>query len=199
LLDSSLPSAEPQSAKSMNDGVGQQRTVWTVGHSNRTADEFLELVTTEGVEVLADVRRFPSSRLHPQFNAEALAATLAEAGIVYRHFPDLGGRRSKRAKDSPNTAWRVEAFNAYADYMLGGEFDEAFAELSSLAAEKPTAIMCAEALPWRCHRRLIADQFVARGWRVLDIVGPRQVKEHALPEFAQVENGRVTYPGGTLF
>jgi uncharacterized protein (DUF488 family) len=175
------------------------RTVWTVGHSNRAASEFLELLTTERIEVLADVRRFPGSRLHPQFNGEALAATLAEAGIEYQHFPALGGRRSKRLEGSPNTAWRVEAFNAYADNMLTGEFGEAFAELSSLAADKRSAIMCAEALPWRCHRRLIADQFVARGWRVLDIVGPRQVKGHALPEFARVENGRVTYPGETLF
>ena len=173
--------------------------LWTIGHSNRQQREFSDRLLAESIEAVADVRRFPGSRRCPHFNREAMDAALQEVGLVYRHFPELGGRRTKRAESSPNTAWRVEAFSAYADYMLSSEFAAAFAELSEFALRKRTAIMCAEALPWRCHRRLIADQFIARGWQVFDIVGPGQVKEHALPDFAKVVNGRVTYPGETLF
>jgi uncharacterized protein (DUF488 family) len=104
-----------------------------------------------------------------------------------------------RLESSPNTGWRVEAFSAYADYTLSQEFGNAFEKLIELSQRQRTAIMCAEALPWRCHRRLIADQFVVRGWRVLDIIGPGQVKQHELPLFAKVDNGRLTYPGETLF
>jgi uncharacterized protein (DUF488 family) len=175
------------------------KTVWTVGHSNRQQDEFFGLLIAERIEVVADVRRFPGSRRNPHFSSDALETTLAKAGLQYRHFPELGGRRNQRAENSPNTAWRVEAFGAYADYMVSSEFTDAFANLVALATQERTAIMCAEALPWRCHRRLIADQFVATGWRVLDIVGPGQVKEHALPAFAKVVNGTVTYPGEMLF
>ncbi len=174
-------------------------TLWTIGHSNRQPGEFTNLLAAESIEAVADVRRFPGSRRCPHFNREALDAALQDIGLVYRHFPELGGRRTKRAESSPNTAWRVEAFSAYADYTLSSEFTDAFAELVELAQGKRTAIMCAEALPWRCHRRLIADQFIARGWQVFDIVGSGQVKEHALPDFAKVANGRVTYPGETLF
>ena len=174
-------------------------TLWTIGHSNRQQSEFLDLLLAESIEAVADVRRFPGSRRCPHFGREALKEALYAVGMEYRHFGELGGRRTKRAEDSPNSAWRVEAFSAYADYTTSSEFVGAFAELVELAMRKPTAIMCAEALPWRCHRRLIADQFVARGWLVLDVVGPGQVKEHALPDFAKVVDGRVTYPGGTLF
>jgi uncharacterized protein (DUF488 family) len=174
-------------------------TLWTIGHSNRQPQELIGLLQAELIETVADVRRFPGSRRQPQFGGEAMRAWLAEAGIDYQHFPHLGGRRTKRSAETRNTAWRVEAFNAYADYMASQEFIEAFEELVTLADTSRTAIMCAEALPWRCHRRLIADQFIARGWRVLDIVGPRQVKPHALPEFARIEDGQLTYPGETLF
>jgi uncharacterized protein (DUF488 family) len=175
------------------------KTVWTIGHSNRQQNEFLELLIAERIEAVADVRRFPGSRRSPHFGRKELEAALATAGLQYRHFPELGGRRTRRAENSPNTAWRVEAFGAYADYMASNEFIDAFANLVELAAQERTAVMCAEALPWRCHRRLIADQFVATDWRVLDIVGPGQVKEHALPAFAKVVNGTVIYPGETLF
>ena len=175
------------------------RILWTIGHSNRQIGEFTDLLSAESIEAIADVRRFPGSRRCPHFNCEALDATLQGMGLVYRHFPELGGRRTKRAESSPNTAWRVEAFSAYADYTLSDVFAAAFSELVEFALRKRTAIMCAEALPWRCHRRLIADQFIARGWQVLDIIGPGQVKRHALPDFATVVNGRVTYPGETLF
>jgi uncharacterized protein (DUF488 family) len=174
------------------------RTLWTIGHSNIAQDEFIDLLKLQSIELLADVRRLPGSRRWPHFNSDALAAGLAVASIEYRHFPQLGGRRSKRRAGSPNTGWRVEAFNAYADYAETAEFGESIAELTTVAEQKRTAIMCAEALPWRCHRRIIADLFVARGWRVLDIIG-RKVKEHVLPDFARVVGGDVIYPGGTLF
>jgi uncharacterized protein (DUF488 family) len=177
----------------------EPNTVWTIGHSNRSWKEFLALLVAERIESVADVRRFPGSRRCPHFGHDALAASLQSSAIQYVHFPELGGRRSAHRDDSPNTAWRVEAFRAYADYASTPEFTAAFEALAELATQQRTAIMCAEALPWRCHRRLIADQFVARGWRVLDIVGPGQAKEHALPPFAKVVGGSVTYPGETLF
>jgi uncharacterized protein (DUF488 family) len=169
-------------------------TLWTLGHSTRTLDDFLALLAENGVQTLADVRRFPGSRRFPHFNGETLATALAEAGLAYTHFPALGGRRSARSETTENSAWRVAAFAAYADYMLMGEFKEAFDELRTLAEHSRTAIMCAEAVPWRCHRRLIADQFVAEGWQVLDIIGPGNTKPHELPPFAKVANGQVTYP-----
>jgi uncharacterized protein (DUF488 family) len=176
-----------------------ERTIWTIGHSNRELADFLMLLTAESIAVTVDVRRFAGSRRWPHFNEAALSRALADAGIDYRPFPDLGGRRSARHPNSPNTAWRVEAFNAYADYMTTSEFTESFDKLVSIAASKRTAIMCAEALPWQCHRRLIADLLVARGWRVLDIVGPKQVKPHTLPHFARIHEGMVQYPAATLF
>jgi uncharacterized protein (DUF488 family) len=186
-------------AAATSDAGSAAPSLWTVGHSNRQLGEFIELLRAERVQQLVDVRRFPGSRRHPQFGGETLAAALGDAGIDYRHLPELGGRRSARRADSPNTAWRVEAFNAYADHLQSAEAQAALEELAALAAAAPTAIMCAEALPWQCHRRLIADIFVARGWRVTDIVGPRQTRPHALPEFARAADGRVTYPGGALF
>jgi uncharacterized protein (DUF488 family) len=170
-------------------------TLWTIGHSNRPLADLLALLAAEQIQTVADVRRFPGSRLHPQFGREALTASLDEAGLNYVHFPDLGGRRSKKSQSSQNAGWRVAAFAAYADYMCSEEFARAFEELSALAAKSRTAIMCAEALPWQCHRRLIADQFVARGWTVWDIVGPNQLRAHSLPTFAKMVNGRLAYPG----
>ena len=163
------------------------------------ADAFIALLTTHSIELVADVRRFPGSRRWPHFGAEALAQRLGEEGIAYRHFPELGGRRSKRRPDSLNTAWRVEAFNAFADYMASTEFAEALGALESAAAGARTAIMCAEARPWRCHRRLIADALIVRGWTVLDIMSRGKATPHQLPDFARVAGGSVTYPGSTLF
>jgi uncharacterized protein (DUF488 family) len=174
--------------------------LFTFGHSNRPLADFLALLAENRIEHLADVRRFPGSRRYPQFGSDALAASLAEAGIAYTHFPALGGRRTGRSDASPNSAWRVAAFAAYADYMSTDEFKSAFEELRTLAERTPTAIMCAEALPWQCHRRLIADQFLATGWQVLDIIGPHNTKPHELPPFAKIIDGQVTYPGDpTLF
>jgi uncharacterized protein (DUF488 family) len=186
--------------------------LYTIGHSNRPIADFLALLAENNIRHIADVRRFPGSRRHPQFGAEALAAALqgsvsffrsGKTGtdpvpphpIGYTHFPALGGRRSKRNPASPNSAWRVAAFAAYADYMLTADFATAAADLESIARQSPTAIMCAEALPWQCHRRLIADHFLAQGWQVLDIIGPHNTKPHELPDFAAVVDGHVTYPG----
>jgi uncharacterized protein (DUF488 family) len=148
---------------------------------------------------LADVRRFPGSRRHPQFNQDALAASLADAGIEYRHFVDLGGRRSKRLPESPNTAWRVEQFNAYADYMQSDEFLAALDDLIAAASDKRTAIMCSEALPHKCHRRLISDALLTRGWQVRHLLSPKRIDDHQLTPFARVEGIEITYPAETLF
>ena len=169
-------------------------TIWTIGHSNRDLASFLDLLRPESIDVLADVRRFPGSRKHPQFSGEALETGLAGAGIAYRHFAGLGGRRGKPAPGSPNVGWRVASFNAYADHMGSPEFRADFEELVATAEGHRVALMCSEAVPWRCHRRLIADALVVRGWRVRDILGPRQVRDHALTPFARVDEGRLTYP-----
>jgi uncharacterized protein (DUF488 family) len=173
--------------------------IWTVGHSIRSIEALLEILAVGEIKLLADVRRFPGSRRHPQFGQQALAASLAEAGIGYRHFVDLGGRRSQRLPDSPNTAWRVEQFNAYADYMQSAEFLAALDELMAAARKTPTAIMCSEALPQKCHRRLIADALVVRGWIVRHLLSPQRIEDHALTPFARVEGSAITYPAETLF
>ncbi len=174
-------------------------TIWTVGHSNRSLEDFLALLRSQAIALVADVRRFPGSRLHPQFNRERFAAALAEAQIDYQHFAGLGGRRSRSKGPSPNQAWRVTSFNAYADHMQSDEFQQALAALMEQAARRPTAMLCSEALPWRCHRRLIADALLARNWQVLDILSPTQTKPRTLTEFARIEGGQVIYPAPTLF
>jgi uncharacterized protein (DUF488 family) len=173
--------------------------IWTIGHSTRDLEAFAGLLAGPGIGLVADVRRFPGSRRYPHFNREALEAELGRLGIAYRHFGDLGGRRGKRRPDSPNTGWRVEAFNAFADYMDTPEFEAALTDLIECAGRSRTAIMCSEAVPWRCHRRLIADAMVVRGWTVLDIIGPGKVEPHALTEFARVRDGRLSYPAEPLF
>jgi uncharacterized protein (DUF488 family) len=177
----------------------RKRIIWTVGHSTRKIDEFLQLLAAGKIELLADVRRFPASRRHPQFNREALIASLADAGIAYEHFPGLGGRRSARLKGSPNKAWRVEAFNAYADHLQSAEFQADFDRLIEFVKSQRVAIMCAEALPQQCHRRIIADLLIARGWMVKHLLSSKRIEDHKLPEFARVHGGQVTYPQKTLF
>ncbi len=169
-------------------------TIWTVGHSNRSIEDFLAHLRGAGIEQIADVRRFPGSRKWPQFGRDALPRTLAEAGIGYEHFPALGGRRGKPAADSPNRGWRVAQFAAYADYMDSHEFREGLAALMAAASERRTAMMCSEAVPWRCHRRLVADALLVQGWEVGDIMSPTKVTPHALTEFAEVREGVLTYP-----
>jgi uncharacterized protein (DUF488 family) len=167
---------------------------FTVGHSTHPLDALVALLARHGVEALADVRLAPYSRRHPQVNRETLAAELPPRGVRYRQFPGLGGRRRPRP-DSPNGGWEHEAFRAYADYALTPEFAAALDELCTLASERPTAVMCAEALWWRCHRRLIADRLTALGWVVCHIGAGGELAEHALPPFAVVGADKtVRYP-----
>ena len=173
--------------------------LWTIGHSTHPLEKFIELLQANEIEALADVRRFPGSRRYPQFNQEALAASLSDAGIEYRHFVDLGGRRTERLANSPNTGWRVESFNAYADYMQSGEFLAALDSLMAAARDKSTAIMCSEALPQKCHRRLIADALTSRGWEVRHLLSPKRIDDHQLTAFARVSGTQLTYPAETLF
>jgi uncharacterized protein (DUF488 family) len=169
--------------------------VLTVGHSTRPIEELLALLAEHGVQTLVDVRRFPGSRRHPQFSRDALAASLAEAGIQYVHEPDLGGRRAARP-DSPHTAWRVEAFRGYADHMETPEFAAALDRLIERANHETVVILCAEAVPWRCHRRLISDALVARGLPVLHILGPGRADPHELNADAHIlPDGRLLYSG----
>ena len=172
----------------------QTGTLWTIGHSTRTWGEFESLLRESGIETLADVRRFAGSRRNPQFSPDAMAPALAEAGIRYWPLPALGGRRDP-LPESPNTAWRVDAFRGYADHMASAEYIRARGELMETALGESTCVMCAEAVWWRCHRRLIADDFVARGWQVLDIMAPGTAEAHALNPEAVLIDGVLRYPG----
>lgn len=170
--------------------------IYTLGHSTRDLGAFLELLTLHGIEQLADVRRYPASRRHPHFAREALAAALEAARIAYRHEPDLGGRRPARP-DSVNTGWRSAAFRGYADHMATPEFQSALTRLLDIAHARPTVIVCAESVPWRCHRQLIADALVARGERVGHILDAQRVAAHRLSSHAQVlPDGGLRYPAG---
>lgn len=169
-------------------------TVFTIGHSTRTLDEFIELLHAHRVTQLGDVRTVPKSRRHPHFAGAALAASLPAAGIAYRHLPALGGLRKPR-RDSKNSAWRHEGFRGYADYMASQPFCDALDDFVEWAKASPTTVMCAEALWWRCHRQLIADALVARGVTVQHIQTVRSAPTHELTEFARVEGARVSYPG----
>jgi uncharacterized protein (DUF488 family) len=177
-----------------------QTSIYTIGHSTRSAEELLALLADAGVKLLVDVRALPSSRRHPQFDRVAMTEWLDPAGVGYLHMRALGGRR-KPSAGSPNGGWREPGFRGYADHMGSGEWRDALEELESEARKRTTAIMCAEAMWWRCHRRLISDALVARGWRVehLGVGGAHAV--HELPDFAVMKaNGTVTYPPrqGTL-
>jgi uncharacterized protein (DUF488 family) len=168
--------------------------VYTVGHSTRDAAELIELLRLNGVDLLVDVRRFPGSRRHPHFNREPLAAELDAAGIAYRHAPELGGRRDGRP-DSPNTAWRNAGFRAYADYMGTPEFQAALDQVIHAAATRTVALMCAEAVPWRCHRNLISDSLTGRDIEVRHILGDASPPVHELNPAARVDrDGGITYP-----
>lgn len=167
-------------------------TVWTIGHSTRPIADFLALLARERIERLVDVRAFPGSRRHPQYNQEALARTLAAAGVEYLHRPSLGGRR-RAPKDAPPSAWRNAGFRGYAAYMRTPEFHTAVGELLARAGECRTVIMCSEAVPWRCHRTLISDALTARGVEVEHILDA-STSRHKLTAFAVVGDGQVTYP-----
>ena len=168
--------------------------MWTIGHSTRSLEALLALLHAHGIERLVDVRRFPRSRRHPQFDVATLARDLPAASLTYRHLPGLGGFRRPRA-DSRNTGWHNTSFRGYADYMETEEFAGHLATLLDEARAGRTTIMCAEAVPWRCHRALIADALVGRGVEVRHILGSGPTELHVLRPGARVARGRVTYPG----
>jgi uncharacterized protein (DUF488 family) len=170
-----------------------RRVVFTVGHSTRSIKEFLALLRAHDVRLLVDVRTVPRSRHNPQFNLEALRKAMRRARIGYRHMKGLGGLRHPR-KDSPNGAWRNASFRGFADYMQTPEFTENLERLAVLAGRRPAAIMCAEAVPWRCHRSLIADALLVRGWRVEELSSLSSTREHKLTPWAKVRGKRVFYP-----
>lgn len=167
--------------------------VLTVGHSTRPIENFLELLTAHGVERVVDVRTVPKSRRNPQFGQDALPASLKAAGIGYTHMPALGGLRRARA-DSPNAGWRNASFRGYADHMQTPQFARALEEVIELSKRQCLALMCAEAVPWRCHRSLIADALLVRGIASEDIASPTRRTPHKLTPFARVDGIRITYP-----
>ena len=166
--------------------------VYTIGHSTRSIDDFLALLEREEIRRLHDVRAFPGSRRHPQFNSEALARSLADHGVRYIHTPALGGRRRPRPNAAP-TEWRNEGFAGYADYMTTQEFHDALTQLETSAAEERTVIMCSEAVPWRCHRSLISDALTADGVEVRHILDAATTV-HQVTKFAVIRGTQVTYP-----
>jgi uncharacterized protein (DUF488 family) len=177
----------------------QAQVVFSVGHSTRTIEELIAMLANAGVTRVADVRAIPRSKRHPQFGSVQLARSLSEAAIDYHHLPSLGGRRSARkGVASRNTLWRVEAFKNYADYAETPAFAEALGALERLARERSTAYMCAEAVWWRCHRRLITDYLLARGWHVVHILGLGQHEPASLTPGAVVQtDGTVEYPANS--
>lgn len=172
--------------------------VVTVGHSTRSVDELVQILRSYDVTVLADVRTVPRSRHNPQFNTDVLPDQLAPHGIQYVHLPGLGGLRKPRP-DSPNAGWRNATFRGFADYMQTDDFERALDEFVALASASPVAIMCAEALPWRCHRSMVADALTVRGVEVDHATAPDRAEPHRLTAFARVEGTSITYPGHTLF
>jgi uncharacterized protein (DUF488 family) len=167
--------------------------IWTIGHSTRNIDDFISLLEENGIRLLVDVRTFPGSKRYPQFNKEALAASLNAQGIRYEHLPELGGRR-KSKRDSRNTAWRNASFRGYADYMETEEFRIGIERLLDLGNEVGgTAIMCAEAVWWRCHRSLISDYLKARGMEVMHILDVNKTELHPFTSAARIINGALSY------
>jgi uncharacterized protein (DUF488 family) len=167
--------------------------VLTIGHSNRSIQEFLDILQVHQVQLVIDVRKLPGSRSNPQFNQDTLPQALEKYGIGYVHLPTLGGLRRRRL-DSPNAGWKNASFQGYADYMLTPEFEEGLQELLEQARDKRAALMCAEAVPWRCHRSLIADALVVRGIAVEHIFNMSRSQPHVLRTWAHVDGKQITYP-----
>jgi uncharacterized protein (DUF488 family) len=167
--------------------------VWTIGHSTRSVEELVLILKSYGIEEVVDVRTVPRSRWNPQFNKDELKSALRESGIAYRHEKGLGGLRNAR-KVSPNMGWRNKSFRGFADYMQTSEFDSALKELIGLVDRKRTVIMCAEVVPWRCHRSLIADALTVQGIEAVEIFDENKSQAHELTKFALVLNGKITYP-----
>jgi uncharacterized protein (DUF488 family) len=168
--------------------------VWTIGHSTRSLEEFVALLASHEIERLIDVRSFPGSKKFPHFNRQAISESLASFGIEYLHIPELGGRRRAR-KDSPNTAWRNSAFRGYADYMETDSFRDGINSLLDIAESSRAAIMCAEALWWRCHRSLISDYLKSKDVKVTHILSPTKAEPHSYTSAASLINGELSYRG----
>jgi uncharacterized protein (DUF488 family) len=171
----------------------EKPTIFTIGHSTRPIDEFVAMLQNHHIEQLIDVRTIPMSRHNPQFNQEDLKVSLKKADIRYKQLKKLGGRR-RTSKDSINLGWRNASFRGYADHMATPEFLEGLKSLEEIARARNSAIMCAEAVPWRCHRSLIADALIKKGWTVLDIMSRTSAKKHKLTPFLRIKNGRLYYP-----
>ncbi len=167
-------------------------TIWTIGHSTRTLEEFLQLLKSFEIELLVDVRHYPGSRKFPQYNKDNMENSLPKNGVEYKHLVSLGGRR-KPDPNSKNDAWRLDSFKGYADYMETSKFREALTILKKLAAEKRTAIMCAEAVWWSCHRSLISDALKVDGWKVMHIMNEKNATEHPYTAPAKVIDGKLDY------
>lgn len=180
----------------MMGDTGCRPRIWTVGHSTRTMDDFMAALRSAGVRTVVDIRSYPGSRKFPHFNRDALCRALPAASFEYFWLQALGGRRKSALQDSPNLAWRHAAFRSYADYMMTPEFRAGIEELLRLTAQAPTAIMCAEAVYWRCHRRLVSDWLVAHGVDVTHIMAAGQLRPHVLtPGAVLTDAGDLVYPG----
>lgn len=180
--------------KELSEAQSPWPTVWTIGHSTRSVADFIHILKAHQINTLVDVRSFPGSRRYPQFNSSALSESLAGAGIIYHHLPTLGGRR-RPAPDSKNTAWRNSSFRAYADHMETKGFKEGIERLRDLARQSRTAVMCAEAVWWRCHRSLIADHLKALGATVIHLSDEKQTQIHPYTSAARIIQGRLSYEG----
>jgi uncharacterized protein (DUF488 family) len=167
--------------------------IFTIGHSTHPIEEFLGLLSQHEILALADVRSYPSSRKWPHFNHDDLQRSVERAGLEYRWLKSLGGRRHSKDALSPHIAWQIPAFRSYADYADGDDFRRGFEELVALAEQKRVAYMCSEGLWWRCHRRIISDHLIVRGWTVMHIMPTGKLVEHALPDFARIMDGRLIY------
>ena len=170
----------------------KEKIVWTIGHSTRTLEEFIEMLNSFKIEIVVDIRSFPGSRKFPQFNKESLQITLPENDIEYIHLKKLGGRR-KVNPDSKNTSWRHLAFRAYADYMETDDFKEGIKELEPIILKERTAYMCSEAVWWRCHRSMVSDYLKVHGWKVMHIMAVGKEQEHPFTAPARIVNGELTY------
>jgi uncharacterized protein (DUF488 family) len=168
-------------------------TIYTIGHSTRTIEDFVALLAANNIELLADIRTIPRSRHNPQFNTDTLSISLKDNDIAYQHMSGLGGLRHAK-KDSPNTGWETAGFRGFADHMQTEEFRESLEVLIETAREKRAAIMCAEAVPWRCHRSLVADALLVRGIRVIHIMSKTSLREHTLTPWAEVKGISILYP-----
>jgi len=171
----------------------QKPVIFTIGHSTHPIDEFVELLKLNGVKEVVDVRSIPMSGHNPQFNTDTLKGSLQQVHIKYKHLKKLGGLRHSK-KDSINLGWRNVSFRGFADYMATPEFSEGLESLIKIASVKETAIMCAEAVPWRCHRSLIADALIKKGWLVRDIMSRTSTPKHRLTPFLKIRKGQLVYP-----